>query len=259
MERIVSWLKSNSLSVVSRLFAVYFIWAFHIHVGLPPTRPLTHTAAAYLALFIFFFVLPFAQRLKLGKIIEFEAKVEQVRADIKEVRTETRELISTMSVAVNAISASMNQSVVVNVAALEEERVVAREQLSSALAESPDLTREERENLEYLRADKSDIHYALARLRMDLERELRRILGKRLEADDPSRMRGRFLSARSLFQRLGSAIPRYKNMGDSFKYLLQVCNAAIHGQRIPENIAHDAIDIGFRILRELEKEKALEQ
>ena len=241
------------MPILSRLISIYFIWAFHLHVEFPPTAPLTTTATVYLVLFIFFLVLPFAQRLKLGKLIEFEAKVEQVRADVREVRTETRELISTVSVVANAISATMNQSVVVNIPRLEDLRAES-EQLSTALAQSPEPTKDEKDILEYLSAGEPDKHYALARLRMDLERELRRILGKRLASDDPSRMRGKFLSARSLFQRLVPAIPRYKYMQGSFDYLLQVCNAAIHGQRIPENIADEAIDMGFRILRELERE-----
>ena len=111
----MSHLKVNVLSVLSGVIAVYFIWAFHMHVEFPPAAPLTPTAATYLVLLMFFFVLPFAQRLRIGKLIEFEAKVEQVRAEVKEVRTETRELLSTVSVLANTISVSMSQSVVVNV------------------------------------------------------------------------------------------------------------------------------------------------
>ena len=253
MERIMSHLKANVLSVLSGLIAVYFIWAFHMHAGFPPAAPLTPTAATYLVLFIFFFVLPFAQRLRLGKLIDFEAKVEQVRAEVKEVRTETRELLSTVSVLANTISVSMSQSVVVNVPSLEDARA-ARDELLPALTHFPEPTRQEKNILEYLGAGDSDVHYALVRLRMDLERELRRVLGKRLESDDPAKMRGKFLSAHTLFRQLVSAIPRYRHMQGSFNYLLEVCNAAIHGQRIPENIAHEAMDMGFRVLRELESE-----
>ena len=251
MERIMSYIRSNVLSVLSRLIAAYFIWVFHLHVGFPPTEPLTATAATYLALFIFFLVLPFAQRLKLGELIEFEAKVEQVRAEVKEVRTETRELISIVSVAATAISASMNQSVVVNLPGGEEARV-AREELSEAITHHPEPTRQEKDILEYLDAGDSDQHYALARLRMDLERELRRVLGKRLELDDPSKMQGKFVTARPLFRRLVSAVPQYQHMQSSFDYVLRVCNAAVHGQRIPESIAREAVDMGLRMLRELE-------
>ena len=259
MERITFWLKTNFLSIVSRLIAVYFFWAFHIHVGFPPTGFLTYTAATYLVLFIFFLVLPFTKRIKLGKLIEFEAKVEQVQADIKEVRTETRELISTVSSVVNSISVSANQSVAVNLPGPEEARE-AQEQLSIAHTKSPNLTREERESLAYLgAADSLEMNYALAHLRIDLERELRRIVGQNVESDVILGMRGGFLSAPGMFRRLGKILPRYKDMESSYLYVLKVCNGAIHGRQIPDNIAREAIDMGIRILRELELEEKLEQ
>ena len=253
MRKTYSFLKANYSSIFSRLIAVYFIWVFHRHVGFPPTGQLTFTSTIYLALFIFFLVLPFAQRIKLGKLIEFEAKVEQVREDIKEVRTETRELISTMSIVANAISNSMNQSVVVNLPKPEEVQA-AREKLSEALTKPPEPTTQKEKVLDYIDAGGPDVHYALARLRMDLEKELQRVLDNHPKSDCPSRMRGKILSARSLFRRLVSVFPRYENMQDSFDYILKVCNAAIHGRQIPEKIAHEAIDMGLRILRELESE-----
>ena len=245
--------------VLSRVIAGYFIWAFHLHVGFPPMTPLTPTAVTYLALSVFFMVLPYAQRLKLGKFIEFEAKIEQVQADVKEVRTETRELLSTVSVLATAVSVNAHQNVVVNTFPVPtvEDAQVARDKLLSASAHSPEPDSQDIKLLEYLGAGDSDVHYALARLRMDLERELRRVLRKRLESSDPAKMRGKFLSARSLFRQLASATPRYRPMQGSIDYLLEVCNAAIHGQRLPENIVHEAIDMGLRVLRELENEVEL--
>ena len=252
----VAYLKENYLSILSLLVGAYFIWVFHLHVGFPPTAPLTPTAATYLAFSIFFLVLPFAQRLKLGKLIEFEAKVEQVRADVREVRTETRELISTVSVVANAISASMNQSVTVNIPGMEEaER--ARAELSEAATQRPEPAAQEDDISEYLSAGDSDIRYALARLRMDLERELRRVLAAHLATDDPPRIRRRFLPARRMFQRLGDVVPRYRHMQSSFDYMIEVCNAAVHGHPVPEGSAYEAIDMGLRILRELEHETEL--
>lgn len=253
LKRTTSFLKANYFSILSRLIAIYFFILFHLHVGSVSKAHLTATSTIYLVLFIFFLVLPFAQRLKLGKLIEFEAKVEKTRAEIKKVRTETRDLISTVSVMVNTISASMNQSVILNLPTSEEVRE-AHKDMSNVIGDSPESTAKEKKMLEYVRAGEFDVHYALARLRMDLERELRRVLGKRLETADRLRMRGKFLTARSLFRQLASVVPRYKQMQSSFDYILRFCNAAIHGQRIPEASAHEAIDMGLDILRELENE-----
>ncbi len=254
MEKISSLLKTYFLSIVSRTIAIYFLWAFHVHVGFPPTGNLTYTAATYLALFVIFFVLPLTKRLKLGELVEFEAKVEQVRSEIKEVRSETRELISTVSSVVNSISVSTNQKVIVFPS--KEEVQEANEELS----EFKDLNKEDRDSLDaYFNSVTLDMDYALAHLRMDLERELRRILRQQADFHTILERRGDFLTARTMFRRLAKFLPRYKDMQKSFEYVLRVCNAAIHGQQIPEKIAREAIYMGFRMLRVLENQEELEQ
>ncbi len=258
MERITSLLKTYSLSIVSRLIAVYFLWALHVHVGFPPTESLTYTAAAYLALFVFFFLLPFAKRFKLGRFIEFEAKVEQVQADIKDVRSETRELISAVSSVVSSMSVSANQNINLTFPGLAE-ALETRKQLPDVLNESSDSTKERRDILAYLDADSLDANYALARLRMDLERELRRIIGQKADSKFSLGTYVGFMSAQRMFHHLVSVDPRYQNMASSFKYVLQVCNAAIHGEQIPENVANEAIVMGYRMLRKLNDEEVLMQ
>ena len=251
-----SYLKAHWLPILSRSIAIYFIWAFHLQVGFPPYRPMTPTGATYLGLFAFFFLLPLAHRLKLGKLIEFEAKVERVQEEVKAVRTETRELVLTVSNIVNAVSNTVSQNVVVNPLPDQEEKQIAREDLSITLPPDSDPSGHYSDISEYVGTSEPDLHYALARLRIDLERELRRILGigKRQIPDLSSKLKIRFISTRLMFRRLASSKPRYKNIQSSIDYLLQICNAAIHGQRVPEDSAHEALDMGIRILRELEKE-----
>ena len=61
---------------------------------------------------------------------------------------------------------------------------------------------------------------------------------------DASRMRGKFHTARSLFRTLVYREPKYQQMRSSFDYVLEVCNAAIHGQRIAKGVANEAIGMG---------------
>ena len=253
MLKIWHFLANNFWPLISGSISLYFLWVVHQHIGFPPTKPLTTSSAIYLALFVLFLLAPFVQRFKLGQLIEFETKVEEVRSDIKEVRTETRELISTVSAVATAISASVNQNVVLNFPSAEWAQA-AREEMSKAFGGAPELARQEDDFREYMDLSELDLNYALARLRMDIERELRRILGKRQSTDDPSKMRGKFLTARSLFRALVSVKPKYQQMQSSFDYVLEVCNAAIHGQRISEGVANEAIGMGLQILRELKRE-----
>ena len=251
--RVVRFLATNLWPILSGAASLYFLWVFHEHVGFPPTKGLTPTSALYLALFVLFLFAPFVQRFRLGRLIEFESKVEEVRSEVKEVRTETRELVSTVSAVATAITASVNQSVVLNFPSSEWAQA-AREEMSTAFGDAPLSEGQEEDIQEYRDLSASDVNFALARLRMDIESELRRILGKRLSTDDPSRMRGKFLTARSLFRTLVSREPKYQQMRSSFDYVLEVCNAAIHGQRIAEGVASEAIGMGLKILHELKQE-----
>ena len=254
MLRLWGFLTTNVWTIFSVGTALYFLWVFHQHAGFPPTEPLTTTSAIYLGLFILFLLAPFIQRFRLGRFIEFEAKVAEVKSDINDVRTETRELISTVSTVATAISASVKQSVVFNFASPEWAQAV-REEMSAVFGDAADAAGHEQENRAYMGLAESDPSFALARLRMDIESELRRILGKRVITDDPAKMRSRFLSARSLFRTLASTNPKYQQMRSSFDYVLEACNAAIHGQRIPDGVAHEAVGMGLRILRELQREE----
>ena len=254
MIKFLRFLETSLWPILSGTASLYFLWVFHGHAGFPPAAELTPTSALYLALFVLFLLAPFVHRLRLGRLIEFEAKVEEVRSDMKEVRTETRDLISTVSAVATAISASVNQSVVVNFPSPEWAQS-ASEEMSTAFGGAPEREQQEGDIRKYMDLSGSDANYALARLRMDIERELRRILGEHVSEEYPSRMRGKFLTTRSMFRILVSMKPKYQQMRSSFDYVLEVCNAAIHGQRIAEGIANEAVGMGLHMLRELKKEQ----
>ena len=228
--------------------SLYFLWVVHEHVGFPPREPLTATSATYLTLFVFFLVAPYVRSFKLGRFIEFEAKIEAVKSDMKEVRTETRELISTVSTVATAISASVNQNIV-QIFPSSEWAQAARQEMSEALGDASEGAKQQDDVREYMNLSASEPNYALARLRMDIERELRRIL------DRPVSTESRSLTARSLFRTLVSEEPKYQQMRSSFDYVLEVCNAAIHGQRMSDGVASEAVGMGLRILHELKREK----
>ena len=178
---------------------------------------------------MFFLVAPYVRSFKLGRFIEFEAKIEAVKSDMKEVRTETRELISTVSTVATAISASVNQNIV-QIFPSSEWAQAARQEMSEALGDASEGAKQQDDVREYMNLSASEPNYALARLRMDIERELRRIL------DRPVSTESRSLTARSLFRTLVSEEPKYQQMRSSFDYVLEVCNAAIHGTK----------DVGWR-------------
>jgi hypothetical protein len=231
---------------------VYFSYIFHKFNGFPPDKELTSTSITYLVLSLFFFLLPFAQKLKLGSFLEYEAKIERLNTDVKEFKEEVRQFIQLQNNLINTVSNSLNQNIHISVPGMKEVQA-AKEELNETIPETQDSDSIERKIDAYLATEGLDLTFALAKLRIDLEKELRRILGMRTETNDPLEMKQAFLSAGALFRKFISKYPKYSGMGSSFDYILKICNAALHGQSISIGHSHEALHMGFRMLEELKK------
>lgn len=236
----------------SRLIAAYFFYLFHVRAGFPPVNDINSTSITYLSLSIFFFILPLAKKLKLGKLLEYEAQVKQVKEEVKEFKAETRELIAVYNNLINTVSNTINQNVTVNLPGREEIEQ-AKEDLDSTIKEPEAPSQIEKEISDFMVSEGLDVNFALAKLRMEMEKELREILGKRVSTTAPADSKIKFLTARSLFREFINKYPDYANMLGSYDYVLKVCNAAIHGQKMDNGHAQEALYMGFRILDELKR------
>jgi len=191
-----------------------------------------------------------AKTLKIGNLLEYEAKVDEVKKEVKDFKEETRQILSMQNSLINTVSNTVSQNININVPGLKEAEE-AKEKLNETISKPEHPEEIESEIDQFLASEGSDVHLALAKLRMEIERELRRIVGARTKAAEPSRMDGRFLSARSLFKKFTLEYPQYKGMFDSFDYIQKICNAAIHGQTISQGPAYEALYMGLRMLDEL--------
>jgi len=61
------WIFENIMKIASLILATYFFYVFHSIVGFPPAQELNSSSITYLVISIFFFLLPFAKKLKIGK------------------------------------------------------------------------------------------------------------------------------------------------------------------------------------------------
>ena len=243
-------LTANVFPTICYVIAAFFVYAFLLRVGIPPLKELDATAGAYVALALFLFMLPEAKRLKLGQLFEYEAKVKELKEDVKQFKEETRSTLSAYTSLVSAISNTVNQNITVNVPG-RAEATQAREDLDATLKHQPPKSELEGQIERFLEAEANDPSYALAKLRMQLERELRRVLGKRQDLASTPEQEPRFLSARSLFTQFARRYPAYEGLSSSFDYVLRVCNTAIHGQFVPQGSAHEALSMGLSMLAEL--------
>jgi hypothetical protein len=241
---------ANVFRAICYLLAVYFLYAFCAVVGVPPSKPLDSSSGSYLALALFLFMLPEAKKLKLGQLFEYEAKVNEIKKEVREFKDETRSTLSAYTSLVSAISNTMSQTINVHLpsqAAVDQAKQELKEVLKTPAEDSGIDSKVE----VFVASAGGDINYALAKLRMQLERELRRILGKRMVSGNPDVGNTKFLSARSLFNQFSDAYPEYERIQRSFDYVLKVCNAGIHGQSVPEGHAQEALHMGIQMLEEL--------
>jgi len=219
-------------------------------IGYPPKNDLNPSAITLLIFSTFFFLLPVAKKISLGKLLSFEREVEKVRSEVSEFKTETREFLGVYSNMITAISNTVNQTVNVHLPG-QAEADQAKEDLNSTIDKPSESSLIEESVYSFINESGGDFNFALARLRMEIERALREALGKRTVTADPNSMKGKFFSARQLFKQFSDTYPKYKNMHSSFDYILKVCNAAIHGQQITEGYAHEAIYMGIKMLEEI--------
>lgn len=161
---------ANVFPTICYLLAVYFLYAFCHVIGIPPNKAVDASSGSYLALALFLFMLPEAKKLKLGQLFEYEAKVREIKQDVREFKEETRSTLSAYTSLVSAISNTVSQTINVH---LPGQEVVnqARQDLKQALIKRPKGTPVEDEVETFLESAGGDLHYALAKLRMQLERE----------------------------------------------------------------------------------------
>lgn len=221
-------------------------------IGFPPKNEIGSTPAFLLVLSLFFILLPLAKKISLGKLLTFEKEIEKVKTDVTEFKSETREILNVYSNTITAISSTMNQTVNVHLPGREQVQE-AKEELKSTIQSDSAESNLEDELSDYIRASGNDLNFALARLRMDLEKSMRSILGKRTSTADPTAMQSKFMSARQLFKELTNRYPNYQGMRSSYDYILKICNAVIHGQQVSNGHAEEALYMGLQMLKELER------
>jgi hypothetical protein len=180
---------------------------------------------------------------KFGKVLELERSVRDTKEEVKDFKSEVRNSLSVISTNINTIGNLSNQ-VTVNIPGLGDLEE-ARRKLDE---ESREETKEEAEKIhDELVLDGEDNIMALARTRIRIEYLLRQIMGKRLETEVNGKQI-KFMGLVQLFRLFYKEYPHFKNLYNPFRYVNEVCNAAIHAQKISEGQAEEAIELGARII-----------
>ena len=238
---------TNVFPVLSLVASGYFFYCFSVAVGLPPTQSIDSSSAAYLALAILFFVLPEVRKFQNTRLREYQEKVSEAREEIQELKSETRALMSAYNGLIFSVSNATNHLMSLNTVPNPQDVKDANKSLIAALGEETGHHQLAAEIDLFLNEEDSDFESALWDLRRVMEKELRRVMRHELAAANTDGS-PRFLSSSALFDEFVKKYPNYGPMYNAFHYVLRVCDAALHGRQVPENLVQEAFHIGFRIL-----------
>ncbi len=232
-----------ALPAFSWFVSFYFLSGFVANVGFPPDRSIFSGDALYAFLWLFFLFLPFFRRIKIGSVLELEREIEKTKDELKDFKTEIRNSMSVLSTNVNTIGKMTNQ-VTVNVPGSSELRE-ARRMVEFEAPPAAKETAAQVENRILVQGDDSAL--ALVKTRIEMERLLRKILGKSttLQATDEAL---KFISMRSLFALFLAEYPLYKYLSTPFRYVTQIGNAAIHAQQVSDEQSREALALGAQII-----------
>lgn len=232
------------LPALSWLISFYFLLGFNRNVGFPPARSLFLGDALYVFLWLFFLFLPFFSKVKIGHLIELEREIAKAKQELQEFKMEIRNSIAVLSTNVNTMGNMTNQ-ITVNIPGVAE----LQNATQKVEAQSKPQTKQEAEQVQQsLFLDSEDTTMALARTRIKIEGLLRKILGKRTSVNELRNQSIRFFGPRQLFDMFIRENDDYAYLREPLLYVSEVCNAAIHAQKVSYDQAKEALRLGARII-----------
>lgn len=227
--------------------SIYLLCLFHSTVNLatPTNIPPMHYIILFLGALIP--LVPFVQRLRVGKLIELERDIQNTKSEVKDFKNEVRQMISVVNTSINSIS-NLTNTTNLNFNFTDLLRQ-AKEEL--AHKPSPKLIEVQRIKDELQLEDENTI-MTLARTRIKLEYLLRKILGRQTSIPiEKQTEKIKFMTAEKLYKLFLQQYTEYDYLRNSFDYVLKICNAAMHGQIILDAQAEEALNLGARLISTL--------
>jgi hypothetical protein len=240
--------KGGVLWFLSWLVALYFGVGFVAKAGFPPKADRLIGDALFVGLTLFFLFLPFFDKIKIGSWIELERKVEEASKEAAEAKEELREFKTEVRTTMSLVSAnSIHQNINVQV-----QPNAIREQGAEVEQNLGEDARKEASAVESELQAEPDVNVALAKVRIDIERLLRGILGATLTAPNVSKQT-KYLTVPKMLDRLIEHDQSYAYLAEPMRLVLTVCNAAIHAQYVTKEQADEALLLGSKVIAALKQ------
>ena len=245
-KEISDWL----LLAISLLISIFLFYVLYLSIDLKNPKDIHTFSYIILLCAIFFPIIPFVQKIRLGKFVELERDLQNQREEIKNIKNEIFQVMMFVNNTISSVN-NLNNSTNMNFY-FAELLDAAKEQFNRG---DPKLKPQEiQEVRRELFLEDEDIVMALARMRIRIESLLRSILGKNTKFDAKKKVNNtKLYSATTLFKLFIHQYRDYEYLEQSFEYVNRICNAAIHGQQVPYNQAQEALNLGAKLISVLDQ------
>ena len=213
--------------------------------SLADSESLTTQLSFIFLLSIFLILIPLVKSIKFLNVFELEREIKETKEEVKDFKTEIRQSVSLLTNSLNASIGNMNNNVTVHIPGVEQLREANRKIDEFGNFKDSISFKDVKEQLSI--NDDEDTIMALAKTRIKIETLLREITN-----NGQSERNSKPNSLNELFRIFLLKNPDYGYLKDSFRYVLRICNAAIHGMELSYMQAEEAIELGIRIIKELE-------
>lgn len=235
------------LALLAWIVALYFGIGFLAKAGIPPNADVLNAEGLSVGLTLFFLFLPFFNKVKISSWLELEREVKDAKKEISAAKEELREFKNEIRTTVSMVTHNTVNLTVAGAAELRRQGEQVNEKLDYR-------SRQKAEEIELELQAEEDINYALAKIRIDIERLLRIKVGKRIDIPVFGSA-SKFMSIAKMFELLAQYDESYTYLRDPMRKVLAVCNAAIHAQIISEDQAEEALKLGSQIIAVLKQDQ----
>lgn len=237
------FLSNIPLFIICWGIGFYLLYQSAIRWSLENEKTLTTQLSFIFLLSIFLILIPLVKSIKFLNVFELEREIKETKEEVKDFKTEIRQSISLLTNSLNASIGNMNNNVTVHIPGVEQLREANRKIDEYGNFKDRISFKDVKEQLSI--NDDEDTIMALAKTRIKIETLLREITSSPNSQRNPNGLN-------ELFKNFLSKYPEYGFLKDSFRYVLRICNAAIHGMELSYMQAEEAIELGIRIIKELE-------
>ena len=229
---ILSW--SIGITAIRKVYPL-------IDLTCPEEISLIHLIILGLGVLLLFF--PFFSKIKIGKLLELEMKVESTKNDLNDFKTQVNQNLSLISSNVNTISNLSNQ-ININFPGVGE----LQNEIENLDSKSSQKSKEEVDDVKRsLILDDEDNLVALAKARMQIEFLLRTILSKKLKSKDNFR-EVKYFSLTHLIREFLGQYEQYGFLEKSLFLVKNIANAAIHAQKLNQEQIDEGLELASRAI-----------